>query len=83
MNFELKYILISAVAVLLSACGKPTAQIPAQFSQLEEKAEIYPDYTDIIVPPNIAPLNFIVRKEKDSIQVRCHRDGASCSLKHR
>lgn len=61
MNHKLKYILIASVAVLLVACGKPTAQIPAQFSQLEEKAEIYPDYTDIIVPPNIAPLNFIVR----------------------
>lgn len=50
-----------AAAILLAACGKPAAQVPAQYSQLEEKANIYPDYTDIVVPPNIAPLNFIVR----------------------
>ena len=61
MNSKLKYILITAAAVLMAACGKPTAQVPAQYSQLEENADIYPDYTDIVIPPNIAPLNFIVR----------------------
>ena len=61
MNFKLKYILFVIASLLLTACGKPTAQVPAQYSQLEEKANIYPDYTDITVPPNIAPLNFMVR----------------------
>ena len=61
MNCKLKYILIVAATVLLAACGKPKAELPAQYSQLEERADIYPDYTDIVVPPNIAPLNFIVR----------------------
>ena len=53
------YILV-AMAALLAACGKPKAEVPDVYSQLEENADIYPDYTDIIVPPNIAPLNFIV-----------------------
>ena len=61
MNYNLKYILVVAAAALLTACGKPTAQVPAQYAQLEERADIYPDYTDIVVPPNIAPLNFMVR----------------------
>jgi len=61
MNYNLKYILVVAAAALLAACGKPTAQVPAQYAQLEERADIYPDYTDIVVPPNIAPLNFMVR----------------------
>ena len=47
--------------MLLAACGKPTAQVPAQYSQLEEQVNIFPDYTDVVIPPNIAPLNFIVR----------------------
>lgn len=54
------YILV-AMAALLAACGKPKAEVPDVYSQLEESADIYPDYTDIVVPPNIAPLNFIVR----------------------
>ena len=61
MNQKLKYILIVVAAALLTGCGKPKAELPAQYSQLEEKADIYPDYTDIVVPPNIAPLNFMVR----------------------
>ena len=61
MNYNLKYILVVAAAALLVACGKPAAQVPAQYAQLEERADIYPDYTDIVVPPNIAPLNFMVR----------------------
>lgn len=61
MKKSLYIIIYSSIILLLAACGKPTAQVPAQFSLLEEKANIYPDYTDIVVPPNIAPLNFIVR----------------------
>lgn len=61
MNQKLKYILIIVAAALLTACSKPKAELPAQYSQLEERANIYPDYTDIVVPPNIAPLNFMVR----------------------
>lgn len=61
MNYKINYLFIIVTAILLTACGKPAPQIPAQFSQLEEKVNIYPDYSDIVVPPNIAPLNFIVR----------------------
>ena len=58
---KLLYIIIySGLTLFLGACGKPAAQIPSQYSQLDEMAQIYPDYTNIIVPPNIAPLNFIV-----------------------
>ena len=40
---------------------KPKAEVPGQFSETDAEAQIYPDYKDIVVPPNIAPLNFIVR----------------------
>ena len=61
MNCELKLYVLAAATLLLVACGKPAAQVPDQYTQVEEQANIYPDYTDIVVPPNIAPLNFIVR----------------------
>ena len=46
--------------MLLTAC-KPKAEVPSQFTEANTEVQIYPDYKDIIVPPNIAPLNFIVR----------------------
>lgn len=42
-------------ACLLFGC---TAQIPNEFTAVEEKPSICPDYTDLIIPPNIAPLPF-------------------------
>lgn len=53
------------IALLLStleAC-KPTATVPTVATEVKEQANIYPDYRDIIVPPNIAPLNIEVRSE--------------------
>ena len=45
---------------LLAACsGRPTA-IPASFAETADSLVIYPDYRDVTVPPNIAPLNFMV-----------------------
>ena len=47
------------MALALTGCHK--ASVPESFKPLEEAADIYPDYRDIVIPPNIAPLNFMVR----------------------
>lgn len=39
------------------ACSK-TVVIPESYSLLDEQACIYPDYCDVVIPANIAPLNF-------------------------
>ena len=55
-----KYIcksLASAIIILLVACT-PT---PHDVKQSGQEAEIYPDYKDVTIPVNIAPLNFVVR----------------------
>lgn len=44
---------------LLANCGKRPVE-PSQYTQSKEKPVIFPDYTDVTVPPNIAPLNFKV-----------------------
>lgn len=49
------------LALLTLAGCSPNIQVPDIYTQLEERAALYPDYTDIIIPPNIAPLNFLVR----------------------
>lgn len=54
------YLFILAATLLLVACEQK-AELPSQFTETNTEAQIYPDYKDIVVPPNIAPLNFICR----------------------
>ena len=50
---------------LLTACA-PT---PHDVKQSGEEAAIYPDYKDVTIPVNIAPLNFLVR-EAEAVEVK-------------
>lgn len=58
MKSHLIYI-ISACALAFAACSHE-AVVPEGATPLNAKAEIYPDYRDIVVPRNIAPLNIQV-----------------------
>ncbi len=42
---------------------------PHDVKQSNEEADIYPDYKDVTIPVNIAPLNFLVR-EADAVEVK-------------
>lgn len=52
-------LLLSAMllAVLLLSCGRPYDVRPAG-PGTDRDSFIFPDYTDVTIPPNIAPLNF-------------------------
>lgn len=52
--------LIFAAFVQVSCTSRPSS-VPATFTELADSAEIYPDYRDVTIPPNIAPLNFMVK----------------------
>lgn len=57
------YLIIIAAALLLASCaGAPT--LPTTYTDAGEQATIYPDYKDIVIPSNIAPLNFQVKDDK-------------------
>ena len=47
---------ILALAALLLSCQK--ASVPSQYSEGNELPTIYPDYVEVTVPVNIAPLTF-------------------------
>ncbi len=40
-----------------------------QAAQTEQQAKIDPDYQDITIPPNIAPLNFIIQEDGEAFHV--------------
>ena len=50
--------------VLMISCGKKTYTVPSQFTEADSVASLYPDYTDIVIPANIAPLNFALRESE-------------------
>ena len=57
----LHHLLCLVALAVLTACGRPDAAIPAQSTDVSETPAIYPDYRDVVIPPNIAPLNFKVK----------------------
>ena len=58
------------VYVAIPWAGVPDGAIPAG-----RAVEILPDYVDCVIPPNIAPLNFLVRQQSN--QYRTHIHGPS------
>lgn len=51
---------ILLTTLLLAACGQKSLDVPSSFEESGKQANIYPDYRDIVVPENIAPLNFMI-----------------------
>ncbi len=57
----MKKILYIVLTALLVACGHPS--VPTSFTNENREPKIYPDYTNVTIPCNIAPLNFLVQEE--------------------
>ena len=58
---HIPYILyIILTAAILIACKQKTFDVPATYEDKTEQANIYPDYKDIVIPENIAPMNFMI-----------------------
>ena len=62
-----KLLLLTAATAMLMACGN---KIPEKFSESSELPKIYPDYVDVTVPVNIAPLTFEVDGKAGEIVAR-------------
>ena len=53
--------------VLLTACEP---QLPSQYEESDRLPKIYPDYIDVTIPANIAPLSFELDEEADEMVAR-------------
>ena len=54
------------ILALLAACT-PT---PENVQKSDALPPIYPDYCDVTIPENIAPLNFLLRGDYDAVEVK-------------
>jgi hypothetical protein len=62
------YLLAGCMAVffclVISSCGRKSGEqlIPKESTDVKAVPSIYPNYSGIVIPPNIAPLDFIVQR---------------------
>ena len=62
-----KWLLVIGFCFLFVGCGN---KIPDAFSEWDELPDIYPDYTNVTVPLNIAPLTFQPGGKADNMVAR-------------
>lgn len=63
-----QYILTMCVAVALGACSR--AKVPAEYADVNRQPDIYPDYREVTVPVNMAPLHFELMTPCDEVVTR-------------
>lgn len=63
------FFLVSVIFSMLSSCSS-TPAVPASYQQESRLPKIYPDYANITIPCNIAPMNFMVKEETETVVAR-------------
>ncbi|MBO4549817.1 MAG: PD40 domain-containing protein, partial [Bacteroidaceae bacterium] len=61
-----KAVVCCLLSVVCFVCSKHPS-LPSSFTQSDSEPSIWPDYTGVTVPPNIAPLNFLVDSVDDVV----------------
>ena len=66
------------LVLFLISCSK----VPSNYTEATDSLSIYPDYTDVFVPTNIAPLNFRINNEATAYLTRIYStNGKSILIK--
>ena len=60
--------LLPLTSYLFFSCQSPS--VPTQFTDIRKTPRIYPDYVDVTIPVNIAPLTFELEDSCDEIVAR-------------
>lgn len=68
-----KFLILMSMALTMLSCGGPS--IPQQYTESSAQPSIVPDYKDVFVPINIAPLNFMVDQQHEQCVVRITAKG--------
>ena len=70
------WLVAGVAAVLLAGCSSRSAQAPETFAQASRPADVFPDYNGCVIPPNIAPLNFVINEPGQAFRARARATGA-------
>jgi hypothetical protein len=64
------WISISLILLLCASCSTP--KIDENVKSADRAPNIQPDYSDLVIPPNIAPLNFFIKEAGEEYIVQIH-----------
>lgn len=67
---KLVYIFAIGMSLLAISCKNKHPEVPANASEAKSVPKIFPDYTEVVIPSNIAPLNFKVLDHCDDVVAR-------------
>ncbi len=67
LSFIIYHLSFSLALLMLCACSQ---QLPTDFTQSDKMPHIYPDYLEVTVPVNIAPLTFEMYDPSEEMAVR-------------
>jgi hypothetical protein len=68
LKVQLQYSFFIVLAVFFGACQKAT--LPEEWAEADRLPLIFPDYTELTIPSNIAPLNFMIKEPAEKFAVR-------------
>ena len=63
---------LTAVLLLYACCERKVTI--TQYSSIDRPAKVQPDYAGSVIPPNIAPLNFVIQQEGAGYFVRIYSE---------
>ena len=63
MRYKFTIIVLLTAAVILVFSMRDERAVIDQYDNVNSRAIIEPDYSETVIPPNIGPLNFVVRQE--------------------
>lgn len=65
---------VVALAFCFASCGAP--DVPANATKADVQPAIYPEYRDVTIPCNIAPLTFLIKEEGEEFVTRMKAGGS-------
>ena len=67
-NFQFSTLLSAILLTIMSACTH--VSLPTEYTQVDSLPKIYPDYVDVTIPVNMAPLTFMLDTPADAMVAR-------------
>ncbi|MBQ8443111.1 MAG: PD40 domain-containing protein [Bacteroides sp.] len=79
MKDTLSYFLLVIFASLLTGCSHSASE-PQSATPISQLPDIFPDYVDVTIPPQIAPLRFMLRHapEEAIVSISCGEEKIIC-----